>query len=109
MTITFIKVLLLRTILINHILLIQIQLDNVLYSMPREGVFQVLMYQEDTDNHLNWFLEVHPTKLVLMYPTKVIQLGITNSGHHYITSLILLPSLILINRLLLFIIKHVMR
>ena len=109
MTIQSIKVLLPFKMLIIIVALILILLINVLNSMTREGVFQVIMNKVDTDNHLNRFLEVHPTKLVLIYPTKDIHLGIISSSHHHIASLTLLPSLILINRLLLFIIKHVMR
>ena len=113
MTIQSIKVLLLFKMLINIIDLILILLAkvfNVLNSITREGVFQVIMNKVDTDNHhLNRFLEVPHTKLVHIYPTKDIHIGITNSSHHHIVSLTLLPSLILINCLLLFIIKHVMR
>jgi len=112
MTIQSIKVLLLFKMLINIIALILILLVNVLNvlnSMTREGVFQVIMNKVEADNHLNRFLEVTPTKLVLIYPTKNMHLGITNSSHHHIASLALLLSLILINHLLLFIIKHVMR
>ena len=110
MTIQSIKVLILfkmRIIIITPILIL---LVNVLNSMTRESLFLVTMNKVDVDNHhLNRFLEVPPTKLVLIYPTKDIQLGITNSSHHHVASLTLLPSLISINRLLLFIIKHVMR
>ena len=80
------KVLLLFKMLIIIIALILILLVNVLNSMTREGVFQVIMNETDADNHLNRFLEVPPTKLVLIYPTKVIHLGITNSSHHHIAS-----------------------
>ena len=103
------KVLLLFKMRIIIITLILILLVNVLNSMTMEFVFQVIMNKTDADNHLNWFLEVPPTKRELTYPTKNIQLGITNSSHHHVVSLTLLPSLILINRLLPFIIKHVMR
>ena len=79
MTIQSIKVLLLSKMIINLIVLILILLVNVLNflnSLTREGVFQVIMNQEDADNHLNRFLEVQPTKLVLVH----------NQGHstqHY--------------------------
>ena len=87
MTIQLIKVLLLSKMSIDLIFLILILLVNVLNSMTREGVFQDMMNTVDSENHLNRILEVHPTKLVLLDTTKVIQLGITNSSHHHVASL----------------------
>ena len=103
------KVLLLFKMCIFIITLILILLVNVLNSMTMEFVFQVIMNETEADNRLNRFLEVLPTKRELTYSTKNIQLGITNSSRHYVVSLTPLPFLILINRLLPFIIKHVMR
>ena len=46
---------------------------NVLTSMPRAGMLQVIL---GGDNHLNRFLKVHPTKLVLILRNKVYLLSI---------------------------------
>ena len=104
MTIQSIKVLLLfkmRIIIITPNLILLVNAHN---SMTREDLFLVIMNKVDIDiHHFNRFREAPPTKLVL------VQLGNTNSRQHHVVSLTLLPSLILINHLLPFIIKHVMR